>query len=199
MGMTAVMVGAAALSAFSQIRQGQAQKAMMNAQAQQTMIQARSGAIKARTETLAFKQNGIKVMEAVRRNLSTINARGAAGAIDPFSGSTGNLMTATLAAGADDYYTMMENQRLSQENEKITLASGRYQANIYREAGRQAMQSAYIGAATTMASAGAQAYGSGAFSGAPSNAGYFTSSSPGGSAPTYTSSMARSAGYGSGI
>lgn len=169
MTMTAFMVAGAALSAVSQIKQGQAQKAMFNAQAQQTRIQGRSQALQARQQALQHKEDALAVMEKVRRNLATINARGAAGSLDPFSGSTGNLMTVNLANAADDYYAAMDNAQISYENEKILRGSANYQAQIYKAAGKQAMQQAMMGALTSTAMAGYQGYKGGMF-GTPSPA-----------------------------
>jgi hypothetical protein len=165
MTMTAVMVGGAALSAFGQIRQGQAQKAMYQAQAQQAQIQGRSQAIKARQEALAYRQEGVKALENTRRNMATMNARGAAGALDPFSGSVGNLMTLNMGYGVEDYYTALDNVALAEENQTIAKSAAQYQASIYRSAGSMAMQNAYIGAASSLAQAGGMAYQAGAFSG----------------------------------
>lgn len=165
MSMTAVMVGGAVLSAYGQIRQGQAQKAMYQAQAQQAEIQGRSQAIKARQEALAYRQEGVKALETTRRNMATMNARGAAGALDPFSGSVGNLMTLNMGYGVEDYYTALDNVALAQENQTIARSAAQYQAGIYRSAGSMAMQNAYIGAASSLAQAGGTAYQAGAFSG----------------------------------
>ncbi len=165
MSMTAVMVGGAVLSAYGQIRQGQAQKAMYQAQAQQAEIQGRSQAIKARQEALAYRQEGVKALETTRRNMATMNARGAAGALDPFSGSVGNLMTLNMGYGVEDYYTALDNVALAQENQTIARSAAQYQAGIYRSAGSMAMQNAYIGAASSLAQAGGMAYQAGAFSG----------------------------------
>ena len=165
MTMAAVMVGGAVLSAYGQVRQGQAQKAMYQAQANQAEIQGRSQAIKARQEALAYRQEGVKALENTRRNMATMNARGAAGALDPFSGSVGNLMTLNMGYGVEDYYTALDNVGLAEENQNIARAAAQYQAGIYRSAGSAAMRNAYIGAASSLAQAGAGAYQAGAFSG----------------------------------
>jgi hypothetical protein len=165
MSMTALMIGGSVLSAYGQVRQGQAQKAMYQAQAQQAQIQGRSQAIKARQEALAYRQEGVKSLENTRRNMATMNARGAAGALDPFSGSVGNLMTLNMGYGVEDYYTALDNVALAQENQNIARAAAQYQASIYRSAGSMAMQNAYIGAAGSLAQAGGMAYQAGAFSG----------------------------------
>lgn len=136
------------LQAIGTIRAGQAQAANYRAQAQQTLIQARSDVIRSRKEELAHKNKGIEILKAVSRNLATINARGAAGALDPFSGSTGNLMTVNLQEGYLDYGTELDNQALARENQQIIQGSAEYQARIYREAAKQAKSQAVMSAIT---------------------------------------------------
>ncbi len=165
--MTALMVGGSVLSAVGQIRAGQAQKAMYAAQAQQAEIQGRSQALRARQEALAYRQEGIKALENTRRNLATINARGAAGALDPFSGSVGNLMTVNLSEGVEDFYTALDNVAIGQANEDIARGAARFQADIYQAAGRQAMTNAYTGALGSLTRAGTSAYSAGLFTGSP--------------------------------
>lgn len=139
------------LQTFSTIRAGQAQAANYKAQAQQTLIQARSDVIKSRKEELNYKQKGVEILRAVNRNLATINARGAAGALDPFSGSTGNLMTVNLKEGYLDFSTEKDNAALAAENQNIIQASAEYQARIYRQAAKQAKSQAFMSAITNLA------------------------------------------------
>jgi len=139
------------LQAYGTIRAGQAQAANYQAQAQQTLIQARSDVIRARKEELNYKQKGVEILRAVNRNLATINARGAAGALDPFSGSTGNLMTVNLKEGYLDYSTEQDNAALAAENQNIIQGSAEYQARIYRQAASEAKTQAYISAIGNLA------------------------------------------------
>ena len=119
MTMTAMMVAGTVISAVGQIRAGQAQKAMYKAQARQAEIQGRSQAIRARQEALAYREEGIKSLENTRKNLATINARGAAGALDPFSGSVGNIMSVNLSEGVSDFYAALDNVAMGRANEEI--------------------------------------------------------------------------------
>ena len=165
MSMTALMVAGTVISAVGQIRAGQAQKAMYQAQARQAEMQGRSAALRARQETLAYREEGIKALENTRRNMATINARGAAGALDPFSGSVGNIMGANLNEGVLDFNTALDNVAIGQANQDIAHGAAQFQAGIYRAAGRQAMQNAYFQAAGTLISGAAGAQQAGAFSG----------------------------------
>lgn len=139
------------MQAIGTIRAGQAQAANYQAQAQQTLIQARSDVIKSRKEELNYKQKGVEILRAVNRNLATINARGAAGALDPFSGSTGNLMTVNLKEGYLDFSTEQDNAALAAENQNIIQASAEYQARIYRQAAKEARSQAFMSALSSAA------------------------------------------------
>tara|TARA_R100000988_G_C3931330_1_gene131600 strand:- start:81 stop:692 length:612 start_codon:yes stop_codon:yes gene_type:complete len=142
------------MQAIGTIRAGQAQAANYKAQAQQTLIQARSDVIRSRKEELAHKNKGVEILKSVARNLATINARGAAGALDPFSGSTGNLMTVNLKEGYLDYGFELDNAALAQQNQNIIQGSAEYQARIYRQAASEAKTQAYISAITNLAMGG---------------------------------------------
>lgn len=141
---------ASVVGAIGQIKAGQQQEAIYQAQAQQEEIKGRTEAIRAREE-------GVKTLDAIRRTMSTINARGAAGAIDPMSGSAGSLQTYALREG----YTEFD---ISQENAKLAAASAGFQANIYRASGAAAREAGFYSAIGTIGSAGmsyAQAGGPG--------------------------------------
>ncbi len=174
--MQTLAIAGLGLQAVGTIRSGQAQAANYQAQAQQTLIQARSDVIRSRKEELNHKNKGVEILKAVGRNLATINARGAAGALDPFSGSTGNLMTVNLKEGYLDYGFELDNANLARENQKIIQGSAEYQARIYREAAKQAKSTAMLSA---ISSAAMGAYAIGQFS-TPSAA------SAASSAPMYT-------------
>ena len=175
MTMTAMMVAGTVISAVGQIRAGQAQKAMYKAQARQAEIQGRSQAIRARQEALAYREEGIKSHENTRKYLAPINARGAAGALDPFSGSVGNIMSVNLSEGVSDFYSALDNVAMGRANEEIARGAATFQAGIYRAAGSQAMSNAYFNAAKTVVSGGQKMYQAGAFSG-PSSQPFYGSS-----------------------
>ena len=153
--MEYVAYAALAVSTISQVQAGAAQKSQYQQMARQTEIQARSDIIKSRQQELRYKEDGVAILRKINRNLATINSRGAAGALDPFSGSTGNLMTSNLNQGYIDFSLAQDNSDLARQNQNIIQGAASYQAGIYRAAGRQAQRSAVIGAVT---SAGTGAY-----------------------------------------
>ncbi len=141
---------ASVVGAIGQYQAGQAQQQIYQAQAQQEEI-------KGRTEAIRARQEGVKTLESIQRTMSTINARGAAGAIDPMSGSAGSLQSYALREG----YTEFD---ISQENAKLAAASAGFQANIYRASGSAAAKAGMFQAIGTIGSAGmgyAQAGGPG--------------------------------------
>jgi len=157
--MAALAVAAAVVQAIGTIKQGKAQKAMYDAQATQTMVQARSNVIKSRREALKYKQDGVVVLDKMRKTVATVSARGAAGSIDPFSGSTGNLQINIFDQGYLDFSINKDNTNMARENMNIIQKSAEYQAGIYRAAGSAAKQAATFKAVSSVMMSVASAYG----------------------------------------
>lgn len=153
--MEFVAISAAVIGGIQSIQMGKAQQQMYNVQAQQAAMQARSQALSQRADTLEYKRQGVSVLENLSRNLATINARAAAGSIDPFSGSVANLAMANLEKGVTDFYTSRENVELSAAQSKLIEASGDFQAAQYTAAGDFAKRQGYMNA---LASFGQAAY-----------------------------------------
>lgn len=123
----------AGFSAFMQIRAGQAEKAMYNAKAAEAVIQGKAKALEA-------KRKGVAVLQNLNETLATTAARATTG------GGVVNTLSLTnyaMKTGVSEYYTTKDN---------ATLAVGQadFQAGIYKTAGKQAMLSAYAGAAGTL-------------------------------------------------
>tara|TARA_R110000823_G_scaffold46624_7_gene119214 strand:+ start:680 stop:1291 length:612 start_codon:yes stop_codon:yes gene_type:complete len=157
--MAYVAIAAAVVGAIGTMKQGAAQKAMYDAQATQTMVQARSNVIKSRREALKYKQDGVAVLDKMRKTIATVSARGAAGSIDPFSGSTGNLQVNIFDQGYLDFSINKDNTNMARENMNIIQKSAEYQAGIYRAAGAAAKQAATFKAISSVGMAVAGAYG----------------------------------------
>lgn len=139
-----IALGAAGLSAVAQLKSGQATAGGLRSQATQTRMQAKG-------EALKYKQQGVAVLENILQTQATLNARGAAGGIDPFSGSANALQQYALAQGAKENYTTMDNAI-------IAVRSGELQAQEYESAARSAMSQARMGAIMSLAQ-GAFSYG----------------------------------------
>ena len=128
---------AAGLQAVSAIKQGQYQKAMYNIQAKQAELQGRQKA-------LNYSKQALNVLEAQRRMAGTLVARSAAGGIDPFSGSPMTVDQWNAYQAGDEY-------NLGLENADMAIAGGLAQSQSLRAAGKQAMQTAYLNAAMSVA------------------------------------------------
>jgi hypothetical protein len=129
----------AGVGAVGQVQGGYAQAKGLAAQATMVRTQAKS-------EALKYKQQGVAVLDNILRTDAAINARAAAGGIDPFSGSAGALSQYAMSKGAGQYYT-------TEEGAMIQLRIGELAANQLMAQGRQAIRSGWFGAATTLGTA----------------------------------------------
>jgi hypothetical protein len=127
----------AGLQAVSSIQQGRYQKAMYNLQAQQAELQGRQNA-------LNYSNQALQVLERQRRMSATLVAKGAAAGIDPFSGSP-------LTVDRYNAFKAGEEYNLGIENADMAIAGGLAQSQSLQAAGKQAMKSAYLNAAVSVA------------------------------------------------
>ena len=135
MAVAALVVGG--LSAVSSIKQGQYQKAMYNLQAKQAELEGRQNA-------LNYSKQALNVLESQRRMAGTLVARSAAGGIDPFSGSPMTVDQWNAFKAGDEY-------NLGLENADMAIAGGLAQSQSLQAAGKQAMKTAYLNAAMSVA------------------------------------------------
>ena len=162
---------------------GQAQAKLYGAQARQAELQARAQVLRSRAEALNHMRNGVEVLKNVARNMATINARAAAGSIDPFSGSVQNLAMYNMGKGVADFYTTRENRQMAELNGKIIEASGAMQSAQYIAAGSMAKRQGFMNMISSFGQAGYMGYQTGAFDFTKT-----TSPVPTGGAPAYSSS-----------
>jgi len=135
--MQYVALVAGGLQAISSIQQGKYQKAMYNLQAQQAELQGRQNA-------LNYSNQALQVLERQRKMSATIIARGAAGGIDPFSGSP-------MTVDRWNAFKAGEEYNLGMENADMAIAGGLAQSQSLQAAGKQAMKQAYFNAAASIA------------------------------------------------
>jgi hypothetical protein len=160
-----IALAGAGISAYGQMQAGKAQARGLAQQAALAQVQAKG-------EALKYRQQGVETLKNIVRTNSTLNARAAAGGIDPFSGSAAGLAQFTQSEGAMEYFVTEDNQIIAREG-------GAIQARLYMDQAKQAKRGAMFAAAGTLLSA------AGSFSkigGAPSpgaNVSYATSG-PGG-------------------
>lgn len=165
-----------AVSAIGTIAGGQAQAKLANAQAAAAQQEAQAQAMaslrqatmqrmQGRSEVLKYREEGVKTLENVLRNISTINARAGAGGIDPFSGSAQALNNYALGTASDEYGVSLDNAIITlrsnelqagifEEDAQLQLDRGAREAALLRYQGNVAKTQSYFKAATTLASAG---------------------------------------------
>jgi len=143
MEMATLAAIAGGLQAVSSIKQGQFQQAMYNLQAKQAELQGRQNA-------LNYSNQALNVLQNQRRMAGTLVARSAAAGIDPFSGSP-------MSVDQWNAFQAGEEYNLGIENADMAIAGGLAQSQSLQAAGKQAMQSAYLNAAISVAQ-GAYSY-----------------------------------------
>lgn len=134
--------GAAAIAA------GQQQQAMYNIQATQAQMQGRQAVLRARSDELKYRQQGVAALDRTLSTVATIAARAGAGSVDPFSGSAGALGTYAFGKGLGEFNFAQESAALARETGQMGLAAGNIQAALYSMSGEQALAAGYVTGAT---------------------------------------------------
>jgi hypothetical protein len=141
---------ASAASSMSQMMAARSQARGLAAQATMARLQAK-------TESLKYKQQGLSILDNILQTQAAINARAGAGGIDPNSGSARALAQYALSRGAQETYTIMDNQVIAERG-------GEMQAQQYMQQARGVMRAGMIGA---IAQGATTAYQFGLIGGAP--------------------------------
>jgi len=153
----AIMAGLTAAKMYSQLKGAKQQ-------AKGVMRQAAFRKVQARSEALKYRQQGASVMDNILATKASINARAAAGGIDPFSGSAKALSLYAEKKGAGELY-------ITRDGEQIAFGVGEAQAMQYASQAKSAMAAGRAAALGTLTSAVAGqmslggAPGGGSFSG----------------------------------
>jgi hypothetical protein len=113
--------------------------------------------LQAKTESLKYKQQGLSILDNILQTQAAINARAGAGGIDPNSGSARALAQYALSRGAQETYTIMDNQVIAERG-------GEMQAQQYMQQARGVMRAGLIGG---IAKGATTAYQFGLIGGAP--------------------------------
>jgi|TARA_R100000149_G_C5877609_1_gene141609 hypothetical protein len=133
------MYAIAGIQAFAALKAAQAQARGLAAQATYQRVQAK-------TDSLKYKAQGIKVLDNILATDAAIVARAGAGGIDPLSGSAKTLRTFAMAKGAEEKY-------LSDEGALIALRTGMAQADQYEAQASATMMSGIFNAAAAFGQA----------------------------------------------
>tara|TARA_R110000782_G_scaffold63778_5_gene130465 strand:- start:932 stop:1522 length:591 start_codon:yes stop_codon:yes gene_type:complete len=132
--------GLSVVSAFGQMQAGKAAAKGLGQQAAMAQVQAKG-------EALKYKKAGVDTLKRIVQTGATLNARAAAGGIDPFSGSADALRQYASSEGAQEYFVTSDNQIIAREG-------GALQASLYQQQAKQAYRGGLFGAVSTLASAG---------------------------------------------
>jgi len=155
--MAQLAIAASIVSAISTVAQGSAQASMLKSQARDVEFKGKSQGLAYRQRALRYQQQGIDVLDQIKRTNATINARGAAANLDPFSGSVGALQTTSLREGFFDYTIALESGATERDNELLAVEGSKRNAANLRKAASAAKKSAFLKATVQLASAGYQA------------------------------------------
>ena len=161
--MEYVAIAAAVAGGIGSYTMGQAQAKLYGAQARQAELQARAQVLRTRAEAVNHMRNGVEVLKNVARNMATINARAAAGSIDPFSGSVQNLAMYNMGKGVADFYTTKENRRMLELDGQIIEAAGAMQSAQYTAAGSMAKRQGFMNMISSFGQAAYMGSQTGAF------------------------------------
>ena len=134
-GASAVVgLGLSALSAYSSMRAGRAQAIGLARQSAMAQVQARGAALR-------YKEQGNLVYKNILKNVAMVNARAAAGGIDPFSGSALSLSRYAVAEGARELAITKDNEIIAREGGLINSAimqgsaNAAYRGGVYKALG----------------------------------------------------------------
>ena len=131
-----VMLAFAGVSAYAQLKQGQAQATQFKAQAQQAKLEGRAKAI-------AYKQQGADILTRLNEHLASSTARVAASGIDALSGSALSLSNYAISQGSLEYSTARDNQTIAED-------MGIYHSKIAKSAASNARTSSLLSAGATL-------------------------------------------------
>ena len=134
-----VAVGSSVLSAVGAIRQGQQQSEMYQLQAQQARL-------KASRDALQYEQQANGVMERLLQTNAVAAAKGFAGGVSGFSGSSKLIAETNLKRGGRDIGVLSENA-------KAAISYGDIQSQMLTEAADQAITGSYFNALGSLGTA----------------------------------------------
>jgi hypothetical protein len=114
-----------------------------NAQADAMRLQATNQIIQGNAQSMEYQRQGLSVMRRVQETEATIRARGAAGGIDPFSGSAGVLGDLSFSRGADEY-------NWARDNAASAVMAGQSNAAAYRSSASSMETAGLFNAGTSL-------------------------------------------------
>lgn len=134
----------AIVAAASKIYGGVQQQKMYNFQAEQSRLQGQRQELKGRMQALNFNNQALDVLKNQRKFYAAAAARGAAGGVDPFSGSISDVMFQQGVLSGRDFDISRENAIASLNAGLEANLALQTQAGIYKEAGRSALMGSIL-------------------------------------------------------
>lgn len=147
--MQAIPFIVAAVAAGSKIYGGVQAKQMYNFQAEQSRLQGQRDLIKGRIGALNANNQALEILKNQRKFYSAVNARAAAGGVLGGEGSAAEVMFQQGVQSSKDFDISRENAIQSLNAGLEAQLSGNVQADIYRQAGKNAMTQALFEAAVS--------------------------------------------------
>jgi hypothetical protein len=139
--MAEIAVAMAVVSAFGSIQEGKAKKDYYNLQAAQTRVETDRKAIQSE-----FRAN--QILQRINSTNATVIARGFAGGIQGFDGSSALIQSINTTKGGKEFAFELGNADAFRRG-------GLIQATLYESAGKTAERAGYFDAAGKLAMAGA--------------------------------------------
>lgn len=134
----------AIIAGASKIYSGvQAQK-MYNFQAEQSRLKGQREELRGRIQALNFNNQALDVLRNQRKFYAAAAARGAAGGVDPFSGSISDVMFQQGVLSGRDFDVSRENAIAALNAGLEANLAAQTQAGIYKEAGRSALMGSIL-------------------------------------------------------
>lgn len=134
----------AIIAGASKIYGGVQEKKMYNFQAEQSRLKGQREELKGRIQALNFNNQALDVLRKQRQFYAAAAARGAAGGIDPFSGSVSDVMFQQGVLSSRDFDISRENAVAALNAGLEANLAAQTQAGIYREAGRGALMGSIL-------------------------------------------------------
>jgi hypothetical protein len=145
MSFAVVAAVAQVVGAIGEYQSGQSKKRMYDMQAKQVSVEAERKAVQ-------YRQQANQVLRKQGATNAAIVARGAAGGVDPFSGSADVIRRAADTAAGREF-------EITLANADAALRGGAIQAQLYEAAGDQAGRAGAFSAVSKLAMAAASAGG----------------------------------------
>lgn len=134
----------AIIAGASKIYSGVQEQKMYNFQAEQSRLKGQREELRGRIQALNFNNQALDVLRNQRKFYAAAAARGAAGGVDPFSGSISDVMFQQGVLSGRDFDISRENAVAALNAGLEANLAAQTQAGMYKEAGRSALMGSIL-------------------------------------------------------